>query len=103
MLPILRGKPSARTQKAIAAELGVKVRRVQDAIEEARLEGEGICTGRPGVWLPESADELARSNRILHKRLRSQYRTLRAQQKAERRMRLVEEGSEALTLWQGAA
>lgn len=87
-----------RTQPELASALGLPVRAVQEAIQSLRLAGEPICSGDGGVWLAASADELAASNRRLHHRLVSQYASLRAQRRAERRMR----ASEDLTLWRTA-
>lgn len=85
-------------QPDLAAMLGLPVRAVQEAIQALRLAGEPICSGDAGVWLARDADELAASNRRLHHRLREQYRTLRAQRRAEARLRERRE----LTLWRTA-
>lgn len=85
-------------QADLARTLGVPVREVQQSLQQLRVAGEPICSGDQGVWLARTADELAESNRRLHHRLREQYRTLRAQRRAEARLREHRD----LTLW-GAA
>lgn len=84
-----------RTQPELAYALGVPVREVQQSLQRLRVAGEPICSGDRGVWLARDADELAASNRRLHHRLAEQYRTLRAQRRAEARLRDQLE----LTLW----
>jgi hypothetical protein len=86
-LPV--GRAHAVTQAAIARRDRISIREVQETLQRLRLEGEPICSGSEGVWLAETAQELADSNAALHARLRSQYRTLRAQRAAERRLRLA--------------
>lgn len=85
------------TQGELARRLGLPVRSVQASLQALRCKGEPICTGAAGCWLARTAEELAVSNRRLRHRLAEQYRTLKAQQQAERRMRAAEKGE--LTLW----
>lgn len=76
-----------QTIAELAATTYLPRRTVEKAIEDARRRV-GICTDpAKGVWYPNDPEELAASNRALRRRLQSQYRTLRAQQNAERRMR----------------
>ena len=79
------------TIRQLAASLSVSRREVEEAIQQLRLEGNPIATGQHGVRLVNDADELAESNRSLHHRLRAQYQTLRAQRRAEARLRAREE------------
>lgn len=78
------------TIRDIALDLGASRRDVEQAIQQLRLEGNPICSGAAGVRLARTADELAASNRSLHHRLREQYRTLRAQRRAEAQLRARE-------------
>lgn len=80
----------------LAAYLEVSRRDVEQAVQSLRLAGNPIATGQDGVRLARTADELAESNRSLHHRLREQYRTLRAQRRAEAQLRARE--SAELTL-----
>lgn len=96
-LLILLAVDGPTKQPELAQRLGVPVREVQEAIQRLRVGGEPICSGDAGVWLARDADELAASNRRLHRRLVSQYASLRAQRHAERRMRAAERRD--LTLW----
>jgi biotin operon repressor len=74
----------------IARDLGLPRREVEQAIQSLRLQGNPIATGQDGVRLARTADELAESNRSLHHRLVQQYQTLRAQRRAEARLRAGE-------------
>lgn len=84
----------------LATHLDVSRREIEKAVQELRLAGNPIWSGPAGVRMAATADELRESNERLHGRLREQYRTLRASQLTERRMRaapVVE-----LTLWRVA-
>lgn len=85
------------TIRQLATSLSVPRREVEEAIQALRLDGHPIATGQHGVRLVNDADELAESNRSLHHRLKAQYQTLRAQRKAERRLR--ERETSQPTLW----
>lgn len=95
-LLILLAVDGPTKQPELAQRLGVPVREVQEAIQRLRVGGEPICSGDAGVWLARDADELAASNRRLHHRLREQYRTLRAQRRAEVKLRLRDQRAEQL-------
>jgi len=88
------------TIRELAIILAVSRREVEEAIQSLRLQGNPIATGQRGVKLANSAAELAESNRSLHHRLKAQYQTLRAQRRAEARLR--ERETSQPTLW-GAA
>jgi hypothetical protein len=84
-LPI--GERHALTQRELARRAGIPVRAVQAELQAMRLAGEPICTGDAGVWLAETADELARSNARLAHRIREQQVTLAALNDTEGDMR----------------
>lgn len=77
-------------QPGLARLLGVSERDVRSMVQQARVEGYPIASGPDGFSLAATSEELALSNRRLRHRLKEQYRTLRAQQIAERRMRVQE-------------
>lgn len=85
------------TIRDLAIEAGVSRREVEQAVQQLRLADNPIATGQRGVRLAHTADELAESYRSLHHRLREQYRTLRAQRRAEAALRTREAGD--LTFW----
>ena len=83
-----------RTGPATIAELAgwtsLPRRDVEAAIQELRLAGVPICSDATGVRIARDADELARSNAALRRRAMTQLLTLRAQRRAERRLRDAE-------------
>lgn len=85
------------TIRDLTIAAGTSRREVEEAIQQLRLEGNPIATGQHGVRMAHTADELAESNRSLHHRLKAQYQTLRAQRRAEARLRQRE--STQATLW----
>lgn len=80
------GADNARPLSDIAESLGVSRRAVEKAIQEARLAGEPIASGRRGVWLADDL-ELAATIASLERRLATQYLTLRKLRQRERAMR----------------
>lgn len=86
------------TIRDIALRLSVSRREIEEAIQMLRLAGNPISSGQHGVRMARTAAELAESNRSLHHRLRAQYQTLRAQRRAEARLRVRETGELTLGL-----
>lgn len=97
-LPI--GRDSAITLSALAESLSMTRREAEEAIRQARLAGEPICTGAEGVWLASSpAETLQAAQRLRHRAL-TQLVTARALRHTARRMQAAR--VEQTTLWEAA-
>ena len=90
VLMLLTLSGDAWTIDDLRRALDLPRRVVESGLQELRLAENPIATGQRGVWLAQTADELAASNRSLRHRLVEQYRTLKAQQAAERTLRTRE-------------
>lgn len=87
-----RGADHARPIGEYAESLGWTRRQVELALRTLRLEGWPIGSSGSGVWLAD-AKELDATIASLHRRLVSQYLTLRKQRelRAQMRARLIEQ------------
>jgi biotin operon repressor len=87
-----RGADAARSIASIQEQLGWTRRQVELALRALRMEGWPIGSGSRGVWIAD-AKELDATITSLHRRLVSQYLTLRKQRelRAQMRARLIEQ------------
>jgi biotin operon repressor len=88
-----RGADAARSIASIQDQLGWTRRQVELALRALRMEGWPIGSGSSrGVWLAD-AKELDTTIASLHRRLVSQYLTLRKQRelRAQMRARLIQQ------------
>lgn len=58
------GKASARTKRHIAAELGISTREVEEAIQQARLDGHPIISGDNGYYIGTADEARACADRL---------------------------------------
>lgn len=121
-LPILRGKPSARTDletrvlnsliadQSVWAMTSVTInslarwqdlprRLIEEAVENLRLSGEPIIGDAHGLHLARNADELAGYVAAYDRRLRSMFQTRSGLRRTLRKMREREAHVEPLGLW----
>jgi Mn-dependent DtxR family transcriptional regulator len=89
------GADKAVTIGELAESLSLPRRSVEAAVETLRKSGAPICTGRRGVWLTQSGEELLANYRALRRRAVGQLANLRAMQRTARAMA----GTRQETLW----
>lgn len=97
-LHLLRGMP--RTIGQLAEMLNWPRRTVEAAITELRLLGRPIASDGRGVWLSDSAKEMADQAQRLRERALHQLLTARAVRQTARRMAAAE--FRQTTLWDAA-
>jgi len=86
---------------SLAERLGWARRRVEAAVMELRRMGRPVASDGTGIWVTNSADELAETYRSLRHRIEAQSVTAWAVRSTLRRMRSAEVQQE--TLWGDAA
>lgn len=72
---LCRGHENAVTTRELARITGEQPRTITRAIQEERLRGAPILSGRCGYWLPEDADEVRACVRGLFRRISEQRKT----------------------------
>lgn len=70
-----------------AEHLHLSRREVEQAVQQLRLDGIGVCSGPDGIWLSHDPVDVADTLQHLRGRLVNQYRTYLALRRTLRRMR----------------
>ena len=79
---LMRGKKNGTSAPRLADMLGTTTRRVSYIVEAARREGELICSGKSGYYLPASREELEETYRNMRARSLSMLFTIGKMKKA---------------------
>ena len=93
-----RGHDKAQTMGELQDITGWGTRRIYHATRALRLAGEPLCSGSDGYWISDDAD-MDTTIASLHRRLVSQYLTLRELRRTRRAMGDYQQ----TTLWTDAA
>lgn len=86
----------------LAHRAGVPRRDIEEAVQQARLDGAPIVTGDQGIAIATSAAQMLDQYRRLRSRYVHQAVTARAVLRTAKRMKAAEDAAARLTLWEAA-
>ena len=89
-----RGRDGARTLGDLAEAMDCPRRVVEAAVQDLRLRGFPVATGREGVWLEETSAGMLEQYRALRARALHQFRTAAAVKRTALRLRDHEQNYE---------
>ena len=69
-----RGRDAGRTLGDLAESMGVTRRQIEASVQQLKLDGFPVATGREGVWLEETSVGMMAQYRALRSRALSQLR-----------------------------
>lgn len=100
---LLIGRGYARTIGELSESLDLPRRVIEEAVQQARLNGVPVISGSEGLWIAQNGQEALSMADRLQRRLVAQYLTVRAMRETGRRMQRAEQSIEPLTLGLEAA
>lgn len=96
------GADKAVTIGRLAEDMGIPRRMVEQAVTDLRLQGRPVASDGRGVWLSDSAKEMADQAQRLRERALHQLLTARAVRATARRMAASEARVQQMGIWEAA-